>query len=249
MDGDPVVFEWKILPGHTTLQLLQEAQKMMENELKIQPQNFEGRVVFMSMNNDIDRTKRDNEETCKNKSSYVAAYARSFPKKHRSFLGPGCKENWYGTAIYKPDGVLDRPAEEMMATFRERGYLIFCGTTPLTRGTLKSKGEGKTSIHDHAEAGTADLLLRTFFSVDQLSIYGAVADWCDELTQRAEARPSLSSGRPETQSRTRLVTGLLKFRLRLCRVLPRIHLGNLKPRETWCGNTMKSSKIFQKIYS
>ena len=33
-------------------------------------------------------------------------------------------------------------------------------------------------------------------SVDRLSIYGAVADGSQDLTQRAEGRPSRSTGRP-----------------------------------------------------
>ena len=48
------------------------------------------------------------------------------------------------------------------------------------------------------------------------------------------------------QKRKCPMTELLKFRLRLCRVLPSIHLRNPKPKETWCGNTMKSTKLLQK---
>ena len=37
MTVEPVVFEWKMFPGHTTLDLFREVQDLMEKELKVQP--------------------------------------------------------------------------------------------------------------------------------------------------------------------------------------------------------------------
>ena len=65
----------------------------------------------------------------------------------------------------------------------------------LSRGPLKSNGGGKTSIHFIAEPDTAELLLRSVVSVYQFSFYGAVADWCEELSQRDEDHPSSGTGR------------------------------------------------------
>ena len=48
IDGEPVKIEWKNFPGHTTLQLLREIQKIME-ENRIQREQFEDRIIFMSM--------------------------------------------------------------------------------------------------------------------------------------------------------------------------------------------------------
>ena len=50
----------------------------------------------------------------------------------------------------------------------------------LSRGTLKSKGGGKLSTHFCAYGETVETVLRTIISVNQLSIYGAVSDLCDE---------------------------------------------------------------------
>ena len=52
------MFEWEILPVPTTLEQLSEVQVLMENEVKVQPQNFEDRIVLMSMYNDIDLDNR-----------------------------------------------------------------------------------------------------------------------------------------------------------------------------------------------
>ena len=60
------------------------------------------------------------------------------------------------------------------------GHPIFRATSPLSRGTLKSKGGGKISVHFCADEGTIETVFRTIISVNQLSIYGAVSDLCEE---------------------------------------------------------------------
>ena len=45
---------------------------------------------------------------------------------------------------------------------------------------LKSKGGGKLSIHFCADGETVETVFRTIISVNQLSIYGAVSDMCEE---------------------------------------------------------------------
>ena len=59
IDGEPMEFEWTNLPGFTTLKILDETQKMM-TELQCEPEHFIGRIIFMSLYNDI---VWENEET------------------------------------------------------------------------------------------------------------------------------------------------------------------------------------------
>ena len=59
----------------------------------------------------------------------------------------------------------------MLLKFAASGHPTFRATTPLSRGQLKSKGKGKT----------VDTIYRITLSVNQLSIYGAVAAMCDEF--------------------------------------------------------------------
>ena len=54
-------------------------------------------------------------------------------------------------------------------------------TSPLSRGQIKSKGGGKLSIHYGADLETIKTVVRTIISVNQLSIYGAVLDLCEEF--------------------------------------------------------------------
>ena len=59
--------------------------------------------------------------------------------------------------------------------------LFFRATTPLSRSSLKSKRRGKLSIHIAADQDTIDTIYRFVLSVNQLSVYGAVAAVCEEF--------------------------------------------------------------------
>ena len=45
IDGEPMEFEWNIFPGFATLQFL--------SNMSTEPEDFTGRIIFMSMFNDI----------------------------------------------------------------------------------------------------------------------------------------------------------------------------------------------------
>ena len=80
----------------------------------------------------------------------------------------------------------------MLLEFAESGHPTFRATTPLSRGILKSKGRGKLSIHFAADEHTIDTIVRIIISVNQLSIYGAVAATCEEFENHQDG-----SGEPE----------------------------------------------------
>ena len=94
------------IPGFTTFGLLKQIQKIMEDR-QCEPEQFDDRIIFKSMFNDIVRGEKGNAETCENNSRVVANDARRFPCGHWSFLGPGSEKKWYGTFSEKPDGVWD----------------------------------------------------------------------------------------------------------------------------------------------
>ena len=79
-----------------------------------------------------------------------------------------------------------------MANFSESGHPIFRASSALERGELRSKEHGKKSIHFNGSDENIELLLRTVISANQLSICGAVADLCNELSDGCRA-----SGKPE----------------------------------------------------
>ena len=87
---------------------------------------------------------------------------------------------------------MDRVAELMMIKFGESGHPIFRATSPLSKRVLK--GGGKLSIHFCADEGTIETVFRTVISVNQVSIYGAVSDLCEEYSscKRRTGRPVLA---------------------------------------------------------
>ena len=107
---------------------------------------------------------------------------KGFPPGRWSFLGPGSEKKWYSAHIDRPRGERNRVAELMMIKFRESGHPVFRATSPLSRGTLKSKGGGKLSIFFCSDGDTIETVFRTLISVNQLSVYGAVSDLCAEYS-------------------------------------------------------------------
>ena len=107
------------------------------------PESFTGRILFMSMFNDISCTSNDNKDECLKNADYVTTFASRFGIGQWSF-GPGSEKKWYSSEN-SPQGAWVYVAEEMLLKFAESGHPIFRATTPLSRGRLKSKGKG--SVH------------------------------------------------------------------------------------------------------
>ena len=62
IDGEPMEFECHIFSRFTQLQLVPEVQKFM-NKMG-EPEQFQGRIIFMLMFNDIIWRSKDNEQEC-----------------------------------------------------------------------------------------------------------------------------------------------------------------------------------------
>ena len=164
LDGEPMEFEWNIFPGFTTLQLCYKVQEFL-SKMSVQPEDFTGRIIFMSMFNDISWGSKENKQECESSAQLVSICAKRFSPGRWSFLGPGSEKKWYSTLECKPQGEWDRVAELMMLTFAESKHPIFRSTSPLSRGTLKSRGGGKLSKHFCADGDTIETVLRTIISV------------------------------------------------------------------------------------
>ena len=111
---------------------------------------------------------------------FVSIFAKRYPAGRWSLLGPGSEKKRYSTYDSKPQGEWDSVAELMMIKFRESGHPVFRATSPSSRGTFNSKGGGNLSFHFCADVDTIEIVFRTIISVNQLGIYGAVSDLCDE---------------------------------------------------------------------
>ena len=106
--------------------------------------------------------------------------ARIFGIGQWFFIAPGSEMKWYSSEN-SPQGAWDDIAEQMLLEFAESGHPTLRATTSLSRSTLKSKGHGKLSIHFAADVDTIDTIYGIILSVNQLSVYGAVAATCEEF--------------------------------------------------------------------
>ena len=112
-------FEWNIFPGFTTLQLCLKVQELL-SRLSVTQEKFAGRIIFMSMFNDISWGSKDNKKECVSNAQLVSLYAKRFGAGQWSFLGPGSENKWYSISEDSPQGEWDRIAEQMMLTFAEK---------------------------------------------------------------------------------------------------------------------------------
>ena len=146
----------------------------------------------MSMFNDISCDRKGNKDECLANAGVAKVLARRFGVGQWSFIGPRSEKKWYSMEENSPQGAWDNIAEEMLLEFAESGHPTFRATTPLSRGQLKSKGHGKLSIHFAADELTIETIFRIIISVNQLSVYGAVAAICEEFENHQNG-----SGEPE----------------------------------------------------
>ena len=61
VSGESTEFEWNIFPGFTTLQLCDKINNLLSS-LGQTPETFTGRILFMSMFNDISCDRKDNKD-------------------------------------------------------------------------------------------------------------------------------------------------------------------------------------------
>ena len=181
------------------------------------------------MFNDISCGTKDNEEECLANARLVSLYAQRFGKGQWSFIGPGFEKKWHTISEDSPQGIWDKIADRMMLEFAESGCPNFRATTPLSRGQFRSKGHGKLSIHYAADQESIETIFRIIVSANQLSLYEAVAEICEEhesLHERTE-RPDMVMGQSIVLNK--LVTNL-----------------NNNEQETWFCTKTRTSRFFHK---
>ena len=137
-NGESTEFEWIIFPGFTTLQLCDKINDLLSG-LGQTPETFTGRILFMSMFNDISCDRKDNKDECLRNAESVKVFARKFGCWTMVIYWTRNRKKWY-SCENNPKGAWDNIAEQMLLEFAESGHPIFRATTPLSVGSLKSKG-------------------------------------------------------------------------------------------------------------
>ena len=134
--GESTEFEWNIFPGFTTLQLCDQINNLLSS-LGQTPEAFTGRILFMSMFNDISCEGKDNKQQCLRDADFVKTFAKRFGIGQWSFIGPGSEKKWYPSEN-SPQGEWDRIAEDMLLEFAKKWTSHFpCNDTFVQRKIKK----------------------------------------------------------------------------------------------------------------
>ena len=144
-----------------------------------------------------------------------------------SFIDSGSEKKCNSMDNNIPQGGCDHIADEMLLEFAESGHPIFRATTPLSRCILKSKGHGELSIHFTAGHPTIETVFRIIISANQLRIYGAVANICEEFEAHQDR-----SAEPDVLMGQSIVLG--KFKAEVSLLMKTLHIIKL------CGNSAKN---------
>ena len=152
-------------------------------------------------------TRYGNKDECLKNANFVRTFAGRFGVGQWSIF-------W--DQVLKRSGILQRIAHKEPGTTccgskccwnsQKVDILLFRATTPLSRCILKSKGRGKLSIHFAADVDpTIDTFFRIILSVNQLSVYGAVAATGEEFENHQDG-----SGEREILMGQSIVLGEIK---------------------------------------
>ena len=169
------------------MEITQKIQKDLQNQ-HIEREDFEDRIIFMSMFKDIDWTKK--------KFSRM-----SFEFRKRSRITQTGFRVDIGLSYVqekKTHGV-----ERTPANLKEVEYFCWCHGGKFQQkwrsdfprcqsveSRILEKG-GRCTINFNAESSNAELLFRTIHSANQLSIYEAASRWCEEFARRIPGRNEL----------------------------------------------------------
>ena len=101
--GEPMEFEWNIYQDSPHCSSATKSKSSCQ-KLNVEPEDFTGRIIFMSMFNDISWVSKENQQECELSAQLVSMYAKRFSPGRWSFLGPVSEKKWYSSHESKPQG-------------------------------------------------------------------------------------------------------------------------------------------------
>ena len=138
-------------------------------------------------------------------SEFTDVLAKNFGKGQWSLIGqvPRRSDILWKRIVHKEFWIISR--KRRCWNLLKVDCPIFRATTPLSRGKLKSKGHGKLSIHFAADQQIIEIIFRIIVFAYQLSLYGAVANMCEEYETLHDR-----SGRPDVVMGQSIVLSAIK---------------------------------------
>ena len=105
INGEPTELEWNIFPALTTSVQLCGITDLLSNLGETQ-ETFTGRILFMSMFNDISCDGKGMKKECLANAKVVSIFPRKFGVGQWSFIAPGSEKKWYSMEESSPQEIL-----------------------------------------------------------------------------------------------------------------------------------------------
>ena len=186
IDREAIEFEWDIFPGFSSLKILQEIQQDL---CRVHGPDH--------LHVNVQRHRLDKKEE-------IVRFASRMQKKSGITRRDSCKDTGrFWVLDRKRSGMKDlltlpkdngtRQPMRWYSGSKKQGTLYLKSTSALSRGILKRK-KGFETIHFNGDSWNTEPLFRTIHSVNQLSLCGAVASWCEQFgfTEEEKGRDNLS---------------------------------------------------------
>ena len=175
IDGEPIEWEWNILPGFTLLAMLRKVQDELLNS-NIKPENFGDRIILMSMFNDIDWNKKTMKESVFQNPKKSEIMRRDFRKDIGRSWTKTCGEIVWISLLQARRKIEFRSSTHTTTIFEETDNPIFTSVSAMNRGVLE-RVKSQETVHFTEETPNTELLFRIIHSANQFSMYGAVWSW------------------------------------------------------------------------
>ena len=167
INGESTEFEWNIFPGFTSLKLCDKISDLLSSVGQT-PDTFTGRILFMSLFNDISCDKNGNKDECLENASFVKTFAGRFGIGQWSFIGPGSE---------KRNGILPRIVTRSLGSYcgrnvagirRERTSYIPCNDS-IVQGSAEEQRTRKAiyTLHCRSRYSWYNLSHYTFWQSAQ----------------------------------------------------------------------------------
>ena len=146
----------------------------IHEERQCDPEQLECRIIFMTMSNDITWWDKENArscELCSQISPAVIGHSWDLDQRRNGTELTLINQTETGTKRLRKWWLIRRNRPSDIPWFQR----------PWSRWITKQRGGKKTILFNGSEQ-SVEFILRTVTSVNQLSIYGAVADMCREAS-------------------------------------------------------------------
>ena len=148
-------------------------------------------------------TEKGNKDERLADARVVKVLSRRFGVGQWFFIRPGSEKKCIlSRTVLKDLGLILR---KKCSWNLQKADILLSVNNSIVQGQVKSKGQGKLSIHFIGDDFTIDTIFRIILSVIQLSVYGAVAALCEEFESHQDR-----SGKNEILMGQSIVLGEVK---------------------------------------